>query len=64
MFCDISATGLTSLDFSSKLLEKTLVSTIPADGFGAEGYVRFSFATSIADIEKGIDRIKQFVKEL
>jgi aspartate aminotransferase len=45
MFCDISATGLTSLDFSSKLLEKTLVSTIPADGFGAEGYVRFSFAT-------------------
>lgn len=64
MFCDIRNTGLTSMQFCSQLLEKHLVSLIPADAFGAEGFVRLSFATSSQSIEKGIDRIKTFIKEL
>jgi len=64
MFCDIRKTGLKSDQFCTKLLEKHLVSCIPADSFGAEGYIRLSFATSIADIEKGILRIKKFLGEL
>ena len=64
MFCDITKTGLTSMDFCSQLLEKHLVSCIPADGFGAEGFIRASFATSREDIQKGIERIKQFVSEI
>ena len=64
MFCDISKTGLKSEEFCSKLLADQLVSCIPADSFGAEGYIRLSFATSMADIEKGITRIKKFLNSL
>lgn len=64
MFCDIRKTCLSSFDFSSRLLEKYLVSCIPADAFGAEGFVRMSFATSTAQIEKGLERIKKFLGEL
>jgi len=64
MFCDIRGTKLSSMEFSSALLEKYLVSCIPADAFGAEGFVRMSFATSSEQIKKGIERIKKFLKEL
>ena len=64
MFCDISKTGLSSFDFASQLLEKQLVSVIPGDAFGAEGFVRFSFATSQEQIHKGIERIRSFLQEL
>jgi len=62
LFCDISATGLTASDFCAQLLQNHLVSCIPADSFGASGFVRISFATSKEQIEKGIARIKDFVK--
>jgi aspartate aminotransferase len=61
MFCDIKKSGLSSSEFSSKLLEEYLVSVIPADSFGAEGFIRLSFATSQDEIVKGIERIKKFV---
>jgi aspartate aminotransferase len=64
MFCDIRKTGLKSDQFCAQLLEKYLVSCIPADSFGAEGYIRLSFATSMEDIEKGVTRIKKFLSEL
>lgn len=64
MFCDIRKSGLNSLEFSSQLLDKYLVSTIPAMSFGAEGFVRLSFATSSEDINKGIGRIKSFLEGL
>jgi len=61
MFCDIRPTGLTSSEFSTKLLQEHLVSCIPADSFGKEGFVRFSFSTSLEQITKGIDRIRDFL---
>jgi len=64
MFCDIKKSGLSSVEFSSRLLDEHLVSTIPADSFGAEGFIRLSFATSTQDIEKGIARIKSFISSL
>jgi len=64
LFCDIRPSGLGSFDFASKLLEKYLVSCIPADPFGSPGFLRISFATSKEQIEKGIERIGQFLKEL
>ncbi|MDD4293925.1 MAG: pyridoxal phosphate-dependent aminotransferase [Candidatus Omnitrophica bacterium] len=64
MFCDVSGTGLSSFDFASRLLEEKLVSCIPADSFGADGFVRLSFATSSDQINKGIIRIKEFVESL
>jgi aspartate aminotransferase len=64
MFCDIRQTGLTSFDFCSRLLEEKLVSCIPASSFGKEGFIRISFSTSSEQIDKGINRIDSFIKEL
>jgi aspartate aminotransferase len=64
LFCEISETGLSSFDFCSQILEKYLVSCIPGSPFGAEGFIRISFATSKEQIEKGIERIKEFLKEI
>jgi aspartate aminotransferase len=64
MFCDIRKTGLTSPEFATRLLEEGLVSCIPTDSFGQEGFVRFSFATSLESIKKGIERIKAFLNKL
>lgn len=53
-----------SLDFSEKLLEKALVAAVPGGAFGAENYLRISYAASMADLEKGLDRIASFLAEL
>ncbi len=50
-----------SEDFCSLLLEKSLVALVPGSGFGAEGYVRWSYATSTENIKKGLDRLEQFL---
>ncbi|MBN3040211.1 MAG: pyridoxal phosphate-dependent aminotransferase [Candidatus Omnitrophica bacterium] len=63
MFCDIRKTGLNSFDFASKLLENHLVSCVPADAFGIDGFIRLSFSTSEEQITKGIERIKNFFQE-
>jgi aspartate aminotransferase len=64
LFCDIRKTNLNSFEFASQLLEKYLVSCIPADSFGAEGFIRISFSTSFQQIEKGLERIRRFLKEI
>ena len=64
VFCNISKTKLTSLEFSSRLLEEELVAVIPGIGFGLDEYVRISFATSLSEIKKGMDRIEQWEKQL
>ncbi|PIQ88343.1 MAG: aspartate aminotransferase [Candidatus Omnitrophica bacterium CG11_big_fil_rev_8_21_14_0_20_42_13] len=61
VFCDISKTGLNSFDFSSRFLTEKHVASIPGSAFGDDGYVRFSFATSKEQIEKGIKRLREFL---
>lgn len=61
VFSDISKTHLKSFEFSKRLLDECDVAVIPGDSFGAEGYARFSFATSMENIKKGLDRIERFV---
>ncbi len=46
------------------LLEKYLVAAVPGSAFGAPGYMRLSFATSMEQIDKGVDRIAQMAKDL
>ncbi|PRR83098.1 pyridoxal phosphate-dependent aminotransferase [Clostridium luticellarii] len=53
-----------SLEFSSLLLEKEKVAVVPGLGFGIDGYVRLSYATSMENIKRGLDRIGQFVSKL
>lgn len=50
-----------SVDFAEKLLEKKLTAVIPGAAFGADDFVRLSYAISRENIEKGLRRIAEFV---
>jgi aspartate aminotransferase len=43
------------------LLEQQQVATVMGSAFGAEGYMRISYATSLAELEAGLDRIAAFI---
>lgn len=49
-------------DFCSAFLQHGLVATVPCSGFGAPNYVRWSYATSMENIKKGLDRLEEFLK--
>ena len=57
LFPNISSFGLTSVDFCAKLLEQEKVAAVPGSAFGAEGYLRLSYATSDEIIKKGLERL-------
>lgn len=64
LFPNISGTGLKSSDFCARLLEAEKVAAVPGIAFGADDYIRLSYATSMANIEKGLERIEKFCKTL
>jgi len=64
LFPNISQTGLTSSEFCARLLEQEKVAAVPGIAFGADDYLRISYATSLANIEKGLDRLDKFVRGL
>ncbi len=49
-------------DFSAALLKHGLVATVPCSGFGAPSFVRWSYATNMENIKKGMDRLEEFLK--
>ena len=50
-----------SLDFCNALLNSEKVAAIPGSAFGADDFIRLSYATSLEAITKGLNRIKDFV---
>ena len=50
-----------SLDFSVRLLEESHVAVVPGSAFGTTEHIRISYATSMAQLERGIDRIGKFM---
>lgn len=50
-------------DFAALLLQKGLVAVVPGSGFGADGFVRWSYATSMENIKAGMDRLEAFLRE-
>jgi len=62
-FPDISGTGMDSMAFASKLLEEALVAVVPGIAFGSDKHVRLSYATSIHEITRGMDRIEKWLKQ-
>ncbi len=62
----IGGTGLSSSDFSERLLNEKRVVTIPGDVFGeaGEGFLRCAYAASLDDIKKAIERMGDFVDKL
>ena len=49
-------------DFANAFLEKANVAVVPGSGFGADNYVRWSYATSMENIKAGLDRLENFLK--
>jgi aspartate aminotransferase len=64
LFPNISKTGLKSSEFCSRLLESEKVAAVPGIAFGADDYIRLSYATSMTNLEKGLERIERFCKSL
>ncbi|OQY89745.1 MAG: aromatic amino acid aminotransferase [Chloroflexi bacterium UTCFX4] len=64
VFPDIRPTGLTSEQFSEKLLMEQHVAAVPGDAFGASGagFVRMSYCNSMENIEEALERIERLVK--
>jgi len=62
-FPSIAVTGMTSEEFSMRLLEEEQVAVIAGSGFGdhGEGYVRMCYATAYDQIEEALDRMRNFV---
>jgi aspartate aminotransferase len=53
-----------AVSFSTALLEQAHVAVVPGNDSGFETHVRLSFATSMKEIDRGIDRIAEFLKKL
>ncbi|MFA4981406.1 MAG: pyridoxal phosphate-dependent aminotransferase [Candidatus Omnitrophota bacterium] len=61
LFCDISKLKIGSIDASKRLLDEAKVAVVPGGPFGADHFVRLSFATGMEKIKKGLDRIEGWV---
>jgi len=64
-FPSIKVTSMTSEEFAERLLIEEKVAVVPGTAFGqcGEGYVRCCYATSLADIEQALSRMKRFVNK-
>jgi aspartate aminotransferase len=64
LFPNITSFGLKDVEFCARLLEQEKVAAVPGSAFGAEGYLRLSYATADATIEKGLERLRRFCASL
>jgi aspartate aminotransferase len=64
VFPNISAFGLSSVEFSQKLLEQEKMAVVPGLPFGADEHIRLSYACSMANIEAGMSCLERFIKTL
>ena len=54
----------TPLEFAGRLLNEASVAVVPGEAFGTEDHVRISYAASMHDLERGLDRIDGFLAQL
>jgi aspartate aminotransferase len=64
LFPKVSSFGLSSEEFSARLLEEEKVAVVSGHAFGADGYIRLSYATSDEVIQKGLSRLQNFCANL
>jgi len=53
-----------TMQFAEKLLSEAHVAVVPGEAFGTHQHVRISYATSMQELERGLDRIHQFIERL
>ncbi len=54
----------TPLEFAGRLLNEASVAVVPGEAFGTDDHVRISYAASMHDLERGLDRIDNFLAQL
>lgn len=64
LFPNIEKLGLTDSEFAARILEEEKVAVVPGSAFGADGYIRLSYATSDDVIDKGLERLARFCANL
>jgi aminotransferase len=64
VFPDISTFGLSDEEFCTRMIQQAHVAAVPGSCFGCPGHIRISYCCSDADLEKGMDRLAQFLKSL
>jgi aminotransferase len=66
VFPSIKKFGMTSEEFASRLLQEEKVAVVPGTAFGdcGEGFLRISYAYSLEDLKKALERLERFVKKL
>ena len=66
VFPYIGGTGMSSYDFSMRLLEEENVACVPGTAFGpsGEGYLRCSYATAMDEIKEAMVRMQRFMGRL
>ena len=52
-----------TLQFAEKLLSEAHVAAVPGEAFGTDKHIRISYATSMTELERGLDRIHQFIAQ-
>jgi aspartate aminotransferase len=52
-----------ALQFSERLLSDAHVAVVPGEAFGTSEHVRISYATSMTELARGLDRIERFISE-
>jgi aspartate aminotransferase len=50
-----------SLEFAAELLQQAHVAVVPGEAFGTKDHVRISYATSMHELERGLDRLHKFI---
>src|SRR6185436_17966791 len=63
-FPSVKGTGLTSEELTTRLLQEAHVAVTPGDAFGAPGYLRLSYATSMGNLKIGVERIRGLLAAL
>ncbi len=53
-----------SLDFAGQLLSKEHVAVVPGEAFGTSDHIRISYATSIRELKRGLDRLHKFIDDV
>lgn len=66
VFPSIRKFGLSSEEFAEKLLKEEKVAVVPGNAFGAsgEGFIRISYAYSLDNLKKAMERMERFIKSL
>ena len=64
IFPSIEQYGLSSEEFCTRLIQQAGVATVPGSCFGCEGYIRLSYCCAEQELQKGLDRLEQFLQSL